>query len=77
MSFFMSRQFITRTHTTTSPMNKRNNLISMKHLQSGIGNKKATKEDSMEFLQDQLKIENMRNNVSGENQEKQPLHSRV
>ena len=74
----MSRQFITRTHTTTSPMNKRNNLISMKHLPSAKGNKNATKEDSMEFLQDQLKIENMRNTGgSGENQEKQPLHSRV
>ena len=74
----MYRQFITRTHTTTSPMNKRNNLISMKHLPPVTGNKKATKEDSMEFLQDQLKIENIRNQVgNGKNQEKQPLHSRV
>ena len=74
----MYGQFITRTHTTTSPMNKRNNLISMKHLPQGTGNKKATKEDSMEFLQDQLKIENIRNQVgNGKNQEKQPLHSRV
>ena len=50
----------------------------MKHLPSGTGNKKATKEDSMEFLQDQLKIDNMRNKVgNGENPEKQPLNSRV
>ena len=50
----------------------------MKHLPPGTGNKKVTKEDSMEFLQDQLKIENIRNQVgNGKNQEKQPLHSRV